>query len=153
MKFIYCIVMMGIMLAGILPAQAPTSEQIIQKVNDLMNQKSMYARARMTIVTTSGEKRTFEYESWSKDAGEKNLVRYAKPTRVRDQAILMLNNADDIWAYFPRTRRVRKLASHAKKQKMQGSDFTYEDMGSGNSFLTDFNSRRLDDSEMEDYDC
>ncbi len=44
----------------------------------------------------------------------------------------MLNNADNIWTYFPRTKRVRKLASHAKKQKVQGGDFTFEDFSSSN---------------------
>ena len=130
-----------------------TAEQIIDKVNELLNQESIYATMTMTIETTSGEQRTFEYESWSKDKGEKNIIRYTKPARVRGQAILMLNNANDIWAYFPRTKRVRKLATHAKKQKMQGSDFSYEDMGSGDSFLTDFTARRLKDEKMEDHDC
>ncbi|HFE64812.1 MAG TPA: outer membrane lipoprotein-sorting protein [Caldithrix sp.] len=133
--------------------QELNADQIIKKVNDLMNQETVYGTMKMTIVTTSGKKRTFEYESWSKDKGEKNLIRYTKPARVKGQAMLMLNNADDIWAYFPRTKRVRKLATHAKKQKMQGSDFTYEDMGSGNAFITDFTAKRLKDEKMEDYDC
>ncbi len=138
---------------SVLWAQEPTADEIVQKVNDLMNQKTVYAKARMTIVTTSGKKRTFEYESWSKNAGEKNLIRYTYPNRVRGQAILMLNNADDIWAYFPRTRRVRKLASHAKKQKMQGSDFSYEDLGSGDAFINDFAAKKLKDEKIEGYDC
>lgn len=133
--------------------QEMTADRIIQKVNDLMNQETVYAKSKMTIVTTSGKKRTFESESWSKDRGEKNLVRYTSPARVKGQAVLMLNNADDIWMYFPRTKRVRKLATHAKKQKMQGSDFTYEDMGSGDAFITDFTARRLKDEKMEGYDC
>ena len=107
----------------------------------------------MTIVTSSGSKRTFVSESWSKDEGEKNLVRYISPKRVKGQAILMLNNADDIWSFFPRTQRVRKLATHAKKQKMQGSDFSYEDMGSGDAFIEDFTAKRLDDEEMEEKLC
>jgi outer membrane lipoprotein-sorting protein len=107
----------------------------------------------MTIVTTSGQKRTFLQESWSKDQGEKNLVRYLEPRRVKDQAVLMLNHADDIWMFFPRTQRVRKLATHAKKQKMQGSDFSYEDMGSGDAFIEDFTSKRLEDEQKEEQDC
>ncbi|MBD3289119.1 outer membrane lipoprotein-sorting protein [candidate division KSB1 bacterium] len=142
-----------LLLIGNLPAQELTGEQIIHKVNDLMNQETMYARMTMTIITTSGQERTFEYESWSKDFGEKNLIRYSKPRRVKDQAILMLNNADDIWAYFPRTKRVRKLATHAKKQKMQGSDFSYEDMGSGDAFINDFEATLAGEEEMEDHDC
>jgi outer membrane lipoprotein-sorting protein len=107
----------------------------------------------MTIVTTSGNPRTFEYESWSKDRGEKNLIKYTSPSRVKGQATLMLNHADDIWVYFPRTQRVRKLATHAKKQKMEGSDFSYEDMGSGNAFIEDFTAKRLKDEKKEGSDC
>jgi outer membrane lipoprotein-sorting protein len=133
--------------------QELTGEAIIQKVNDTMNVETSHSKAKMTIVTTSGSKRTFVEESWSKDKGEKNLVRYLEPQRVKDQAVLMLNNADDIWMFFPRTQRVRKLATHAKKQKMQGSDFSYEDMGSGDAFIEDYESKRLDDEESEGYDC
>jgi len=55
--------------------------------------------------------------------------------------------------YFPRTQRVRKMATHAKKQKMQGSDFSYEDMGSGDAFIEDFTAKRLDDEEKEGQQC
>lgn len=133
--------------------QELTGPEIVQRVNDLFNPKSVVAKAQMTIITTSGQKRTFLYDSWSSDGGEKNLVRYVDPRRVKDQAVLMLNHADDIWMYFPRTQRVRKLATHAKKQKMQGSDFSYEDMGSGDAFIEDYVSNRLEDEEIEDFDC
>ena len=138
---------------GIGYGQSPSGPEIIQKVNDLLNQKSVQAKMTMTIITSSGKERTFEYDSWSMDFGEKNLVRYVKPSRVKGQAILMRNNADDIWAYFPRTKRVRKLATHAKKQKMQGSDFTYEDMGSGDAFMTNFSTKRIADEKIEGHDC
>jgi outer membrane lipoprotein-sorting protein len=133
--------------------QELTGEDIVQKVNDLMSPKTSYAKAKMTIVTTSGKKRTFVYDSWSKGGGEKNLVRYLEPNRVKGQATLLLNNADDIWMFFPRTQRVRKLATHAKKQKMQGSDFSYEDMGSGDAFIEDYTPKRLKDEKMEEQDC
>ena len=140
-------------LAPVLFSRELTGEYIIQKVNELMNVQTSYGKAKMTIVTTSGQKRTFIYESWSKNKGEKNLVRYLEPRRVKGQAVLMLNHADDIWMYFPRTQRVRKLATHAKKQKMQGSDFSYEDMGSGDAFIEDFSPERLEDEKMEGHDC
>jgi len=147
----------GLFLIGVLSfsvtAQELTGEDIIQRVNQVINPQAMYAKAKMTITTSSGSLRTFLYESWSKNKGEKNLVRYLEPVRVKDQATLMLNHADDIWMFFPRTQRVRKLASHAKKQKMQGSDFSYEDMGSGDAFIEDFSARRLNDQTWEGFDC
>jgi outer membrane lipoprotein-sorting protein len=146
-----------VMLAGLLVlvsfAQKPTGPHIIQKVNEVLSPESSRARAKMTIATTSGDTRTFLYESWSKNSGEKTLMRYLEPSRIKDQAVLMLNNADDIWMFFPRTQRVRKMATHAKKQKMQGSDFSYEDMGGGDAFIDDFTAVRLADEKKEGHAC
>ena len=36
---------------------------------------------------------------------------------------------------------------------MQGSDFSYEDMGGGDVFVTDFSPKRLEDEKMEGHDC
>ncbi len=142
-----------IFTASGLKAQALSGPDIIKKANEILNQDTVYAKAKMTINTTSGQKRELFYDSWSKDHGKKNLIRYTAPRRIKDQAMLMLNNSDDIWSYFPRTNRVRKLATHAKKQKMQGSDFSYEDMGSGDSFVTDFSHQRKKDEKKDGHDC
>ncbi len=146
-----------LILLFVYPASALTQEltgdQIIKKVNDSMNPFSAHSVSRLTINTSSGKKRTFVYESWTKQHGSMNLIRYKEPARTRGQAILMLNNADDIWIYFPRTRRVRKLATHAKRQKMEGSDFSYEDMGSGDSFINDFSTKKLRDEKRSGKEC
>jgi len=133
--------------------QQMTGEELIKKVNRTLNVASSHAKMKMTIVTTSGDTRTFIFESWSKERGEKSLIRYQQPRRIKGQAVLMLNNGNDIWVYFPRTQRVRKLATHAKKQRMQGSDFSYEDMGGGDEFINDFIATRLSDEKMTGYDC
>ena len=124
-------------------AQAPSGTEIIDRVTTIMSPENSYSRGTQTIITSSGKERVFEFESWAAEKGKSSLTRYTKPAAIRGQAFLMLNNADDIWSYFPRTKRVRKLASHAKKQKMQGSDFTYEDMGGGDVFQTKFKSTLL----------
>jgi len=153
MKTLFYLILLLLMPISLCLGQELTGKEIIQKVNDLFNPQTSHGKSKMTIVTSSGSKRTFVSESWSKDDGEKNLVRYISPRRVKGQAILMLNNADDIWSFFPRTQRVRKLATHAKKQKMQGSDFSYEDMGSGDAFIEDFTPKRLGDEKMEGEQC
>lgn len=128
-------------------SQNLTSDDIIIRVNDTMNRPTVVATTKMIITTSSRQKREFVFESYSKDKGEKSLIKYLSPKRVKGQTILMLNDADDIWMYFPRTNRVRKLATHAKKQKMEGSDFSYEDMGSADAWIEDFTSRRLEDEK------
>jgi len=134
-------------------AQDLTAVEIINTMTETMNPDQSQGKMKMTIVTTSGQERTFEYETFSKNQGEKSLMKYVKPTRVKDQAILMLNNADDIWVYFPRTKRVRKLATHTKKQKLEGSDFSYEDMGASNTFIDEYDAVRHNDEKKEGRQC
>jgi outer membrane lipoprotein-sorting protein len=126
-----------------------TAEDIIGTMTEILNPEQSEAVMEMTITTSGGHERTFVYRAYSKNGGEKSLMKYLEPVRVKNQAILMLNNADDIWVYFPRTNRVRKLATHAKKQKVEGSDFSYEDLGSSNEFINDYNSVLLGEEEKE----
>ena len=131
-------------------SQELTGDQIIQKVNDIFNPQTGYAKAKMTIVTSSGKRRTFVYDSWNKNKGEKNLIRYIEPRRVKGNAVLMLNNADDIWMYFPRTQRVRKMDTHAKKQKMQGSDFSYDDVVENRKLLDLYDIEFIGTDSLDD---
>jgi len=152
-KGIYILAAFILIISGSAYGQELTAHDIIQKFNDLMSQPTVKAVYSMTITTSTGKERTFTMESYSADRGKKNLIKYLSPVRVKGQTILMLNNADDIWTYFPYTNRIRKLATHAKKQKMEGSDFSYEDMGSGDTWLNDFESIRLEDEKIDDIDC
>lgn len=122
----------------LLIAGDPSGSEILNKIIDLMNPENAKGVMEQTIVTTSGDTRTFKYDMYMTNRGEKSLMRYIAPSRVKGNAMLMTDFSDNIWMYNRRTGRVRKLASHAKKQKFEGSDFTYEDMGSGDSWKTDF---------------
>jgi len=130
-----------------------TADEILETLTETMNPEQSHGIMTMTIVTSSGQERTFKYETFSKDKGDKSLMKYLEPQRVKGQTILMLNDANDIWTYFPRTKRVRKLATHAKKQKVEGSDFSYEDMGASDAFIEEYNARRLDNEKKEGRSC
>jgi len=154
-RYTLFLLLVGCLCASNGTAQSVTisADTIIQKVTQVMNPAQSKGKMQMTIVTTSKKTRTFVYLAYSKNHGEKTLMKYLQPSRVKGQSILMLNNADDIWIYFPRTRRVRKLATHAKKQKMEGSDFSYEDMGAGDAFIEEFKSRLLGEGKKQDRLC
>ena len=130
-----------------------TAEEIIRTMTETLNPEQSDAVMEMTIVTSGNQERTFVYKAYSKNKGEKGLMKYLEPARVKGQVVLMLNNADDIWMYFPKTKRVRKLASHAKKQKVQGSDFSYEDLGSSDEFIDDYNSNLIGEEEKDGKLC
>jgi len=119
-------------------AADPGGPEILNKIIDLMNPENAKGVMEQTIVTTSGDKRTFKYETYMGNRGESSLMRYLEPSRVKGNAMLMTGFSDNIWMYNRRTDRVRKLASSAKNQKFEGSDFTYEDMGSGDSWKNEY---------------
>jgi hypothetical protein len=131
----------------------PTGQEIVEKMIEIMTQENSSAVMTQTITTSSGKQRTFEFEIFTADEGEKTLMRYLKPSAARGQAFLMLNDADDIWTYFPRTKRIRKLASSSKNQKVQGSDFSFEDLGSGDSWQKEYRSNNLGSEKYAGTDC
>jgi len=45
--------------------------------------------------------------------------------------MLSLEHGDNIWAYFPDSDDLRKIASSSRNGSMEGSDFSYEDMSGG----------------------
>ena len=151
-KIFYAVVALSaaLLLAGTSTnaQEGPTADEIIEMMTETMNPETSQGKMKMTITTSTGQERTFVYEAFSKGKGDKSLMKYLEPSRVKGQAILMLNDANDIWVYFPRTGRSRKLASHAKKQKVEGSDFSYEDLGASDAFIDEYDAVRLDDGNI-----
>ena len=125
---------------------------VIRQIDAAERVQSSHSVARQVITTSGGDQRTLEMEAWSRDRNDKQLMVYTAPRRVAGDKILMLDEGNDIWFYTPRTDRVRHLASHARRQKVQGSDFAYEDMAGG-SIEEDYTYTRMADEEIGDTPC
>ncbi len=112
-------------------AQAQSALDIMKKVDATGHTKSTRIEMVQKVITPSGDSRTFKMMSYSENGSEKGLTVYVAPNQVRGMKILTLNDGDDIWTYFPKTNRTRKIASSARNRRVQGSDFTYDDMAVG----------------------
>jgi outer membrane lipoprotein-sorting protein len=132
------ILLVQFLLYALLRADDPSGSEILSKLIEHMNPRNAQGVVEQTIVTTSGEERVFKFDTFMGNRGEKSLMRYLEPSRVKGNALLMTNFSNNIWMYNRRTNRVRKLASSAKNQKFEGSDFTYEDLGSGDSWKDNY---------------
>jgi len=140
------------LFSSLMIAQDYTIDQILDRVKENENIQSSESRGSQVITTSNGKQRTLEMTSYSKDFGESQLSIYTAPARVAGDKILMLNNGDDIWFYTPKTDRVRHIASSAKKQKVQGSDFSYEDMELWD-YRVDFESKILGSEKVNNRNC
>ncbi len=146
MKTLLVITFTLISIAG--SAQTPDIKEIIDRIDKNEKIESSKSISKQTIITSKGKTRILEMEAYTKDHNEKQLTIYTAPSRVAGDKILMLDDGDEIWFYTPKTDRVRHLASHAKKQKVQGSDFSYEDM-TGWDYDKDFTCNLLDKEKLQ----
>jgi len=115
-----------------------------------INSKSI---VKQTNFYEDGKKRSFELAIFTAGKGDKMLMQYIKPKSVKGQSFLLLNDGDDIWTYFPRTRRVRKMASHAKKMKVQGGDFSFDDFSSEETWKTDYHTINTGETKLNNVSC
>ena len=121
-----------------------SADAILDSMTSVMQIESSQGEMEQEIITSSRAKRVFTFEYFSYNKGENVLIRYQKPKKVK-------NNGDDIWVYFPRTRRVRKLASHSKNKKAQGSDFSYEDFSGSKEWKKDYYVNQENSGEGGNY--
>ena len=132
--------------------KTPSAADILQKSDQVGFAKTTKITLVQTVVAPDGEKRKFEMLSYSQNGNEKGLTEYLSPNQVRGMKILTLNDGDDIWVYFPRTNRTRKIASSARNRRVQGSDFTYDDMASG-KMAKSWKGKVLGDEQRGGVDC
>ena len=131
---------------------AITADEILDKSEANDNFKTSKSTNLEIVYKSDGSKRESEIIAYSFNGNEKSLMEYIKPKRIRGMKILMLNDGDDIWFYSNRTNRVRKIASHQKKQSANGSDFSYEDMSMSDN-RKDYNYRLIGEDKKTNKDC
>ncbi|TNF37013.1 MAG: outer membrane lipoprotein-sorting protein [Deltaproteobacteria bacterium] len=85
-------------------------------------------KMRMTITPRGSESRVLEFRIWQREQKDR-LVRFDAPGEVKGLSMLS-NGADVMYVYSPQTDNVRRVASHAKRQTLLGSNLSYDDMGS-----------------------
>ena len=74
---------------------------------------------------------TYSYSRDRKDGSVETLVRFVKPTNIKDLGLLGIDdpsNESRQWLYLPELGRVRRISSKRKGGKFVGSDIYYEDM-------------------------
>ncbi|MBN2718576.1 MAG: outer membrane lipoprotein-sorting protein [Deltaproteobacteria bacterium] len=116
---------------GVVAKNQLTAAEILKKGDDAAKANTTKIYLTQTVIAPSGDTRTFKMVSYAMGDNEKGLTEYLAPSQVKGMKILTLNSGDDIWSYFPSTNRVRKIASSARNMKVQGSDFSYDDMAMG----------------------
>jgi outer membrane lipoprotein-sorting protein len=65
-----------------------------------------------------------------RDKDDDRLMKFLSPADVRDVGFLVLGG-DTMYIYLPEFHRTRRIASSNRKDAFMSSDFSYEDLGTG----------------------
>ncbi len=115
-------------LSAVSLAAAISVDEILDNVEANEEPRTSKAHVTQTVYQADGSKNVSTLISYAYNRGEKGLMEYVAPARIKGMKILTLNEGDDIWFHSARTGRVRKIASHQKNQSVNNSDFSYEDL-------------------------
>lgn len=101
-----------------------TAEDILAKRDQNMTFTTAYTEMEM-IITIKNRVIKKTLNSYT-EGTEKSFIEFLSPARDRGTKILKIGKVLKI--YFPSAERVMRLSGHMLRQRMMGSDFSYEDM-------------------------
>ena len=136
------------------PLLADSGQDIVEKADAIFKHNRMYQKSTMTIVRNGRAQPVQQMESYYLEDNDidHSLTLFLAPRRVKGTAYLSIG--DDLWVRFASTGRIRKMSSSAKKNSAGGSDFSYSDLGEGNSGFAEKYNVSLDGREnVEGVEC
>ncbi|MFQ6082682.1 MAG: outer membrane lipoprotein-sorting protein [Candidatus Aminicenantia bacterium] len=124
--------LIGIILIYVQLSFSLTGDEILVKVEATQKaSKDSQGVIKMIIVSKRGSKKERIIRFWGKRGkGENNdlqLLVFSSPAEVKNIGFLV-KAEDQMYLYLPGYRKVRRIASHSKRQSFVGSDFSYEDI-------------------------
>lgn len=116
------------------PAKALTGDEVLDKVDAVLSAPTDgTSTARMTLVDKSGKTKERTLKLWTRyfrDKDDWSLTKFVEPADIRDLGFLSLAD-DKMYLYLPGFDRVRRIASHARKESFAGSDLSNDDLSTG----------------------
>jgi outer membrane lipoprotein-sorting protein len=107
--------------------QTLSAGQILERVDQTINAaEDQYMEATLVLIDKDGDEKTRVIEMYQKGP-QRRLARFTAPADQRGIAVLTLPDGL-IYLYLPAYKKVKRIASHVKKNKFAGTDFSYEDM-------------------------
>lgn len=107
--------------------RALTPQEILIRSDELLTKvQDQKYDATMTIFEAGKKIKTIDMSIVLKGLYKK-LIRFSSPSDVKGMAVLTLEN-NVMYVYMPAFKKIRRVATHVRKQSFFGSDFDYDDM-------------------------
>lgn len=146
-----CILILLIIIAAPsqLPAQPPTGDEILEKIDMNMSSNTQIFKSKM-IIHGRRASRTVASRSWS-EGESKTFSEYLSPAREKGTKMLKLE--DKLWIYSPSTDRIIRISGHMLRQSVMGSDLSYEDMMEDSRLRNKYEATVTTTETVDDREC
>lgn len=122
---------LGLVLPSDVASAAPSSAQIMKKMENKMNNfKDLTLKWTLRVKHPGKKHSKVKFKVITRPKGQR-LVRMTYPGDVKGMHILVQSRSE-MYIYLPAFRKVRRIAGHVRNQGFQGSGFTYDDMSIAN---------------------
>ncbi len=139
----------GLIVAGLLSAQYPSGDEVMDRMDRNMSAKSRVLTSKM-VIHGPRSSRTIESKSWSVGE-EKSYSEYLSPPREAGTKMLKLENA--LWIYSPSTDRTIQISGHMLRQSVMGSDLSYEDMMDDATYKDNYKAEVTGEETLRETKC
>ena len=147
-RFIAPSIIIGLFIASTISLAALTGEEIIQKMESNQVHKTSQSEGSMTITDRFGT-RIKTYKAYS-EGEDKTLLECTNPEEAGQK---ILRFEEEIYLYFPEAEEIIHLQGAALKDRVMGSDFSYEDLTGGKDLLDSYEVDLEGSDAIEGVDC
>ncbi len=157
---VMCVVTVGMLFA---PVGAVSEDLTGEEILDRIEQESAVTEGGTGVINLitenkRGDQRSSTVRMYRKESNgtEKQLLEYLEPADVKGTKFLSITEEGKealMYIYFPFLGRERRIAAGEESDSFMGTDFTYEEMGSGQTYQEEYDASKLEDEVLEEYPC
>ena len=157
---VMCVVTVGMLSA---PVGAVSEDLTGEEILDRIEQESAVTEGGTGVINLitenkRGDQRSSTVRMYRKESNgtEKQLLEYLEPADVKGTKFLSITEEGKealMYIYFPFLGRERRIAAGEESDSFMGTDFTYEEMGSGQTYQEEYDASKLEDEVLEEYPC
>jgi outer membrane lipoprotein-sorting protein len=141
----------ALLLFASLPSFAMTGDEVLANVDAVQSaSKNSLGEATMTLIDKDGKEKERKLKIWTKhykDKDDWSILKFLSPAEIRNLGFLSLAD-DQMYLYLPAFDRVRRVASHARKESFAGSDLSNDDLSTG-KYTTHYGAEITSETDTE----
>ncbi|MCL6590825.1 MAG: outer membrane lipoprotein-sorting protein [Firmicutes bacterium] len=133
-----------------------TGEEILVKVDGILDSPATIMDATMTTINAKGEEKSSQMRVYTKknpNGKTFTLIEYLAPAADKGSKFLSLGDVNQMWMYLPKVEKSVRIAGSMVKQSMMNSDFSYEDLMNRSNFNDYYSAQVLGNEAVDGESC